>query len=58
MQLLILAAFFMFASHAALAETVYVSNEQDNTVSVIDGATLKLTDTIKVGRCRVADDLP
>jgi YVTN family beta-propeller protein len=34
----------------ALAETVYVSNEQDNTISVIDGGTLKLVDTIPVGR--------
>lgn len=34
----------------ALAETVYVSNEQDNTVSVVDGGTLSLVGTIPVGR--------
>ncbi|EWY41056.1 membrane protein [Skermanella stibiiresistens SB22] len=37
-------------SHPAGAETIYVSNEKDNTVSVIDGETLKVTATIKTGR--------
>jgi YVTN family beta-propeller protein len=32
------------------AETIYVSNEKDNTLSVVDGASLTVTDTIKVGR--------
>jgi PQQ-dependent catabolism-associated beta-propeller protein len=34
----------------AAAETVYVSNEQDNTISAIDGETLSVTATIPVGR--------
>ena len=34
----------------AQAETVYVSNEKDNSVSVIDGESLKVTSTIKTGR--------
>ncbi|MER8753743.1 PQQ-dependent catabolism-associated beta-propeller protein [Mesorhizobium sp. M1050] len=34
----------------AAAETIYVSNEQDNTVAVIDGATMTLSATIDVGR--------
>ncbi len=44
-----LATFALFVSGAA-AETAYVSNEQDNTISVIDGATLKVTQTIRVGK--------
>src|SRR5690349_11884589 len=32
------------------ADTVYVSNEQDNTVSVVDGASLSVVATIPVGR--------
>jgi PQQ-dependent catabolism-associated beta-propeller protein len=35
---------------AARAETAYVSNEQDDTISIIDGATLAVTGTIRVGR--------
>jgi len=33
----------------AEAYTVYVSNEKDNTISIIDGETLEVTDTIEVG---------
>jgi YVTN family beta-propeller protein len=33
-----------------LADTIYVSNEKDNTISVIDSVTNKVTDTIKVGQ--------
>ncbi|NNG05907.1 MAG: PQQ-dependent catabolism-associated beta-propeller protein [Inquilinus sp.] len=40
----------VFLAVPARAETIYVSNERDNTVSVIDGGTLELIDTIKVGR--------
>ena len=40
----------MAASAGASAETIFVSNEQDDTVSVIDGATLKVSATIPVGR--------
>src|SRR4051812_40344870 len=38
------------SSATANADTVFVSNEQDNTVSVIDGNALKVIDTIAVGR--------
>lgn len=34
----------------ALGQTVFVSNEKDNTLSVIDAGTLQVTKTIKVGR--------
>lgn len=34
----------------AAAETIYVSNEQDNTVAVVDGASMSLSTTINVGR--------
>src|SRR5829696_7121646 len=40
----------LFAAAPALADTIYVSNEQDNTVSVIDSTTLKVTATLAVGR--------
>src|SRR5690554_2584277 len=35
---------------AAQAERIFVSNEKDNTISVIDGATLEVVETIPVGR--------
>ncbi|MCH4564855.1 MULTISPECIES: PQQ-dependent catabolism-associated beta-propeller protein [Halomonas] len=35
---------------AAQAERIFVSNEKDNTVSVIDGDTLEVVETIGVGR--------
>ena len=56
MQLLILvAAGLLCALDPALAETVYITNEQDNAVSVIDGGTLELVDNVLVGtRPRVA----
>ncbi|WP_104205194.1 PQQ-dependent catabolism-associated beta-propeller protein [Billgrantia saliphila] len=34
----------------AQAERIFVSNEKDNTVSVIDGASLEVIETIRVGR--------
>lgn len=34
----------------ARADTIFVSNEKSNTISVVDGGTLKVTATIKVGR--------
>src|SRR5512134_2013332 len=34
----------------AAAETIYVSNEQDSSISVIDGGTLAVVETIPVGR--------
>src|SRR4051794_26442177 len=45
-----LAAFFICALlRPALADTIYVSNEQDNTISVINSASLTVTTTIDVG---------
>ena len=38
------------AATAANAFSVYVTNEKDNTISVIDGGSLKETAKIKVGR--------
>jgi YVTN family beta-propeller protein len=35
---------------ASLAETVYVSNEKDNTITVIDGNALQPVKTIPVGQ--------
>ncbi|MDR5892292.1 PQQ-dependent catabolism-associated beta-propeller protein [Halomonas mongoliensis] len=35
---------------AAQAERIFVSNEKDNTISVIDGASLEVVETIPVGR--------
>ena len=37
------------STQPVLAYTVYVSNEKDNTISVIDGDTLELVETISVG---------
>ena len=34
----------------AEAYQIYVSNEKDNTISVIDGASLEVLKTIKVGK--------
>jgi len=41
---------FLLAGSAAQAHLVYVSNEKDNTVSVIDSKTLKVTQTFETGR--------
>jgi PQQ-dependent catabolism-associated beta-propeller protein len=43
-------ALALLAAAPAGAETVYVSNEQDNTISVIDGVTFSVAATIAVGR--------
>ena len=37
-------------SRLLLADTIYVSNEKDNTISVIDSDTNKVVDTINVGQ--------
>ena len=42
-------AAFMAAPVAA-ADTIYVSNEKDNTVTIVDGKTLEPTKTIPVGQ--------
>jgi len=45
----LLAGALYVGAQPAIAYTVYVSNEKDNTVSIIDGETLEVTDTITVG---------
>ena len=40
----------MLISIPAQAYTIYVSNEKDNTLSVIDGETLEMTETIEIGQ--------
>jgi len=34
----------------AAAETIFVSNEKDNTISILDGATLEVIKTVPVGQ--------
>ncbi|MEO1206009.1 MAG: YVTN family beta-propeller repeat protein [Pseudomonadota bacterium] len=47
----VIAAFGLLSSYAfAIADTVYVSNEKDNTISIIDAGTKKVIKTIKVGQ--------
>jgi len=38
------------ASTSTFAYSIYVSNERDNTISVIDGESLEVVDTIEVGQ--------
>jgi len=44
-----LAAGVMVLAQPAAAYTVYVSNEKDNTITVLDGKKMEVTGTIKVG---------
>jgi YVTN family beta-propeller protein len=46
----LLSVSLMLAASSAMAGTVYVTNEKDNTVSVIDTATGEVTSTINVGK--------
>ncbi len=48
--LVAIASAAVLATLPAYAEKIFVSNEQDNTLSVIDGASLEVIDTISVGR--------
>ena len=43
------AALWMTAQSPAVAEEIWVTNEKDDTISVIDVATLKVTRTIPTG---------
>ena len=45
-----LAAVLMLTASHAFAMTIFVSNEKDNTITVIDGDTLEIKKTIKVAR--------
>lgn len=47
---LTIAAAALVTAAPAYAEKIFVSNEQDNTLSVIDGNSLEVIDTIAVGR--------
>ena len=38
----------------ALAATIFISNEKDNTVTVLDSETLKIVKTIPIGGGRAA----
>ena len=44
------AAAALFLSGPCFAMTIFVSNEKDNTVTVVDADTLKVINTIKVSR--------
>lgn len=50
MRLAPLIATLLLAAAPALAQTAYVSNEKDNTISVIDIKSLTVRDTVRVGR--------
>ncbi|MGT2466756.1 hypothetical protein ACVOMV_19745 [Mesorhizobium atlanticum] len=50
MQTLIALVLVLILVPPAVAETIYVSNEQDNTVAVVDRATMTLQSAIEVGR--------
>ena len=39
----------LMCAHPALAWRIFVSNEKDNTITVLDGATLKIIKTVPVG---------
>ena len=45
-----LAAALLLCTSAAQAEQAYVSNEKDNTISIIDLDTMEVTDTLQVGK--------
>ena len=49
MQTRALTLALLLLAPAAQAERLFVSNEKDNTITVIDGGTLAVTHTIKVG---------
>jgi len=44
------AAFLAMAAPPAFAMQIFVSNEKDNTVTVVDGDTLEVVKTIKTAR--------
>ncbi len=46
---LLLFALALFPLHAAQAYRIFVSNEKDNTITVLDGASLNILDTVSVG---------
>ena len=48
--LLAAATLLTFAASPALAVQIFVSNEKDNTVTVVDGNTLEVVKTIRTAR--------
>ena len=46
---LLLAAPMPFAATPAWAERIFISNEKGNSITVVDGDTLKVSKTVKVG---------
>ena len=51
MMLKLLSAVALVAlAQQAFAEKIFVTNEKDNTVTVLDGDSLKIVDTVKVGQ--------
>lgn len=47
MKRLLLTTAFLLAAQPALAERIFVSNERDNTVTVLDGSSMEVLKTIK-----------
>lgn len=45
-----LATSFLLTAAPCFASTIFVSNEKDNTITVVDGDTLEVKKTIKVSR--------
>ena len=45
----LLIVFLILIQKILLAETIYVSNEKDHNISVIDGNSLEVIKTVKVG---------
>lgn len=45
-----LATLLLGAASPALADTIFISNEKDNTVTVVDGKTLEVIKTIPTAR--------
>ena len=49
LRMAVAAAATVLAGESALAREIYVSNEKDNTISVVDGDQLTVKETIEVG---------
>ena len=45
----LLVIFLVLMNKVVFAETIYVSNEKDHNITVIDGETLEVIKTVKVG---------
>ena len=49
-----LATLLLGAARPALADTIFISNEKDNTVTVVDGKSLEVIKTIPTAAVRAA----